>query len=193
VQWFRDGLKAIGAASEIDLLAQQGAGDSGVIFVPALSGLGTPHWEPRARGTIFGLTRATSVADLARATIEGVGFQVADLIDAINTDSPVKLQELRVDGGMARSDPFLQFQADLLGLPLRRSPQTESTALGAALLAGLGAGVWPNPEAAADLLRAGAQVFTPRQDDAWRTRAMARWREAVATVVEHYGRVGLGE
>lgn len=186
VQWFRDGLKAIGAAPEIGQLAMQASGDSGVIFVPALTGLGAPHWEPEARGTIFGLTRATSVADLARATIEGVAFQVADLIDAINADAPEPLRELRVDGGMARSDPFLQFQADLLGLPLQRSPQTESTALGAALLAGLGVSFWPDEATARELLLAGGSRFVPGRDDAWRTQALARWRKAVETVIGHY-------
>jgi glycerol kinase len=130
VQWFRDGLKAVGSAPEIDRLALEADPDSGVLFVPALTGLGAPHWQPEARGTLFGLTRATSVADMARAILEGVAFQVADLIDAMDADLPTPLADLRVDGGMARSDPFLQFQADLLGLTLRRSPQAESTALG---------------------------------------------------------------
>src|SRR5207248_6913310 len=98
---------------------------------------------------------ATTIADLARATLEGVAFQIADLIDAMNADLPTPLADLRVDGGMARSDPFLQFQSDLLGLPLRRSPQAESTALGAALLAGLGVGLWPDPASAAELLQEG--------------------------------------
>jgi glycerol kinase len=186
VQWFRDGLKAIGAAPEINELYHQGDPDSGVLFVPALTGLGAPHWEPAARGTIFGLTRATGVADLARATIEGVAFQVADLIDAINADLDRPLEALRVDGGMARSDPFLQFQADLLGLTLQRSPQPESTALGAALLAGLGAGLWPDPAAAASLLESGRQSFPPRRDPSWRSAAHRRWQHAVATVRRHY-------
>jgi glycerol kinase len=188
VQWFRDGLKAIGAAPEIDRLAEQGHEHSEVVFVPALTGLGAPYWEPEARGTIFGLTRATSVADLARATIEGVAYQIADLLGAVLADCPVPVTELRVDGGMARSDPFLQFQADLLGLPLRRSPQTESTALGAALLAGLGVGLWPSTASACDLLLAGGQVFNPRRDQDWRAQAVRRWQEAVATVVAHYRR-----
>jgi glycerol kinase len=186
VQWFRDGLKAVGAAPEIDALAEQSDGTSGVLFVPALTGLGAPHWEPDARGTIFGLTRGTTVADLARATLEGVAYQVADLIGAINADLPTPLSDLRVDGGMARSDPFLRFQADLLGLPLRRSPQTESTALGAALLAGLGVGLWPDAATAADRLQAGAQTFAPGRDDAWRAEALGRWRRAVETVRGHY-------
>ncbi|HMB03910.1 MAG TPA: glycerol kinase GlpK [Isosphaeraceae bacterium] len=189
VQWFRDGLKAVGAAPEIDRLCLDADPDSGVLFVPALTGLGAPHWEPEARGTLFGLTRATTVADLARATLEGVAFQIADLIGAMNADLTTPLADLRVDGGMARSDPFLQFQADLLGRPLKRSPNTESTALGAALLAGLGAGLWPDPSAAADLLQTGGQVFTPRRDPAWQIATLGRWHRAVEAVKRYY-RIG---
>ena len=185
VQWFRDGLKAIGAAPEINRLYHDANPDSGVLFVPALTGLGAPHWVPEARGTIFGLTRATSIADIARATLEGVSYQVADLIDAINADLSSPLTDLRVDGGMARSDPFLQFQADLLGLTLTRSPQTESTALGAALLAGVGGGMW-DAKQGASLLASGSQTFTPQRDQAWRAAAHARWKQAVATVCGHY-------
>jgi glycerol kinase len=187
VQWFRDGLKAVGAAPEIDRLYSQADPHSDVLFVPALTGLGAPHWEPEARGTIFGLTRATTLADLARATLQGVAYQVADLIAAINADLPIPLSDIRVDGGMARSDPFLQYQADLLGLTLRRSPQTESTALGAALLAGVGTGLWPDASAAVDRLQVGAQAFMPRHDAAWRDAALRRWQKAIETVCRHYG------
>lgn len=186
VQWFRDGLKAVGAAPEIDRLCLDADPLSGVLFVPALTGLGAPHWLPDACGTIFGLTRATSLADLARATLEGVAYQVADLIQAVQADLPTPLTELRVDGGMARSDPFLQFQADLTGLTLRRSPQTESTALGAAILAGMGVGLWPDLESVQSRLAATGQVFQPQKDDAWRGRAMSRWDHAVQTVTRHY-------
>jgi glycerol kinase len=186
VQWFRDGLKAIGASYEINPLSMESDPAMDVIFVPALTGLGAPYWNPAARGTIFGLTRATSVADLARATLEGVAFQVADLIDSMNQDLGYSLTDLRVDGGMARSDPFLQFQADLLGLPIQRSPQTESTALGAALLAGLGAGLWPDPSSIIQSLQSGGQTFTPRRDDEWRKRAQERWRHAIDSVIKHY-------
>ena len=186
VQWFRDGLKAVGAAPEIDRLSLDADPESGVLFVPALTGLGAPHWEPAARGTIFGITRATTVADLARATLEGVAFQVADLIDAMVADLDQPLSDLRVDGGMARSDPFLAFQADLLGLPLRRSPQSESTALGAALLAGVGVGLWPDAETAAALLGEGTQTFAPARDPAWRDATLRRWRRAVETTRNHY-------
>src|SRR5262249_4133860 len=186
VQWFRDGLKAIGASYEINPLSLESDPSMDVIFVPALTGLGAPYWQPQARGTIFGLPRATSVADLARATLEGVAFQVADLIPAMNQDLGYPLSDIRVDGGMARSDPFLQFQANLLGLPIHRSPQTESTALGAALLAGLGAGLWPDPSSAIERLQSGGQTFTPARDDPWRKQAHDRWRHAVDSVIQHY-------
>jgi glycerol kinase len=186
VQWFRDGLRAIGEAPEIDTLAQRGDPESELIFVPALTGLGAPYWEPRARGAIFGLTRATSVADLARATLEGVAFQVGDLIDAMTSDLGSPLADIRVDGGMARSDPFLQFQSDVLGLAIHRSPQTESTALGAGLLAGMGVGLWREPLLVIERLQAGAQTFTPARDEAWRTKAHAAWRAAVVSVIQHY-------
>jgi glycerol kinase len=186
VQWFRDGLKAVGAAPEIDRLCLEANPDSEVVFVPALTGLGAPHWEPEARGTMFGLTRATTIADLARATLEGVAFQVADLIDGMDADLPTPVSDLRVDGGMARSDPFLQFQADVLGMPLRRSPFPESTALGAALLAGLGVGLWPDVATAVELLRTGSQIVSPRHDDAWRAVALGRWHHAIESVKEHY-------
>lgn len=186
VQWFRDGLKAVGAAPEINPLCEQSDPGSEVLFVPALTGLGAPHWQPDARGTIFGLTRATSIADLARATLEGVAYQVADLIDSMNADLPAPLSDLRVDGGMARSDPFLKFQADLLGFPIVRSPNPESTALGAALLAGLGVGLWPQLDDALDLLKAGGESIPPGRDDAWRNTSLVRWRHAVETVKRHY-------
>jgi glycerol kinase len=186
VQWFRDGLKAVGAAPEIDRQCLEANPNSGVLFVPALTGLGAPHWEPEARGTLFGLTRATSVADLARATLEGVAFQIADLIAAMNADLSTPLTDLRVDGGMARSDPFLQFQADLLNLAIRRSPQPESTALGAALLAGLGVGFWSDARAATELLQSGGQTFSPARDSTWRTSTLRQWHHAVETVRLHY-------
>jgi glycerol kinase len=185
VQWFRDGLKAIGASPEIDPLALDSDPASEVIFVPALTGLGAPYWEPAARGAIFGLTRATGVADLARATLEGIALQVADLVDAMSADLGTRLTDIRVDGGMARSDPFLQFQADILGLPLYRSPQTESTALGAALLAGLGAALWSSLEAAAELLQSGAKTVQPARGQTWRDQAMLRWRRAVDAVIKY--------
>jgi glycerol kinase len=186
VQWFRDGLKVIHSAPEIGDLALQGKPDTEVVFVPAFTGLGSPHWQPDARGTIFGLTRDTTLADIARAALEGVAFQVADLIEAIEEDLSELLPALNVDGGMSRSDAFLGFQADVLGRPVVRSPESESTALGAALLAGLGAGVWPDRDAALALLASGGQTFEPARDAAWRSKALERWRRAVETTRGHY-------
>ncbi len=186
VQWVRDGLKAVASAPEINPLAEKSDPASGLIFVPALTGLGAPYWNPEARGTIFGLTRATSLADLARATLEGVAFQVADLIDAIVTDTGMPLEEMSVDGGMSDSDLFLQLQADILALSLRRSLQREATALGAGVLAGLGAGLWGSV-ADAFASQTGAQRrFVPEKGNDWRHEAMARWRRAIAAVNGYY-------
>lgn len=186
VQWFRDGLKAIGNAPMIDQLSLEANADSELIFVPALVGLGAPHWCPEARGTIFGVTRGTSVADLARATLEGIAFETADLLAAAAADLGAPIDELRVDGGLARSDPFLQYQGDLLGVSIRRGAETESTALGAALLAAVGVGLLSDLETAVKTLETGGRVFSPRIDAATRERKIDRWRHAVETVVRHY-------
>ena len=142
VQWLRDGLHLFKEAAAIECLAADSNSDQPVLFVPGFVGLGAPHWVPEARGVLFGLTRGTTVADVSRATLEGVAFQVGDLIGAAGQDAGRPMEALRVDGGMARNAWFLQCQADLLGLPVIQSTQSESTALGASLLAGLKAGVW---------------------------------------------------
>src|SRR6185369_2423281 len=142
IQWLRDGLGLIGKSSEVDALAASVPDTGGVHFVPALSGLGAPYWDPHARGTIVGLTRGSNRAHLARAALESIAFQTADLIEAMQQDAGHPLSELRVDGGAARNDLLLQFQADLLGVPVLRPANTETTAFGAASLAGLGAGFW---------------------------------------------------
>jgi glycerol kinase len=185
VQWLRDGLKLFQTAEQVEGLARQAQDDTELIFVPALVGLGAPHWQPEARGTIFGVTRATSVADLARAALEGVAWQVVDLVDAAAYDAPAGLRELRVDGGMARNAFFLQLQADLLGRPVLGAPHTEATVLGAALLAGLRAGFWPNLESLSRLPRE-EQRFEPRLAEPARQARLAKWRKAVATTVRHY-------
>lgn len=182
VQWFRDGLKAVGAAPEINPLADQADPHSELIFVPALTGLGAPYWNPEARGTIFGLTRSTSQADMARATLEGVAFQVADLIDSIVADTGQPLVDMSVDGGMSDSDLFLQLQSDILGFELRRSLQREATALGAGVLAGLGIGLWESVEHAFATHSSVQKRFTPARDLSWRTVALTRWRKAIAAV-----------
>ena len=169
---------------EIDRLALDAHPGSEVLFVPALTGLGAPHWRPEARGTLFGLTRATSVADLARATLEGVAYQVADLIAAMNADLRTPPADLRVDGGMARSDPFLQFQADALGRPVARAGQSESTALGAAFLAAVGAGLADEKKLSA--LMSAATRFEPKMPAAEREQKLAAWRKAVRAVIAFY-------
>ena len=185
VQWLRDGLKFFDRAEAIEALAEQSDPEQPVIFVPGFVGLGAPHWVPEARGVLFGLTRGTSTADLGRATLEGVAFQVADLVEAAGKDAATPLHGLRVDGGMARNAWFLQRQADILGLPVLSAKQSESTALGAAYLAGLHVGLWPDLES---LRRLGqeARRFEPRWGDEERARRLAQWRRAVQAVVAFY-------
>jgi glycerol kinase len=156
-----------------------------VLFVPGFVGLGAPHWVPEARGVIFGLTRATSAADLGRAALEGVAFQVADLIDAAEKDLASEGRAaLKVDGGMARNDWFLQFQADALGRPVARAAESESTALGAAFLAALGAGLADQTKLAAR--EAASTRFEPKLPAPDRERKLAVWRKAVRAVIGFY-------
>ena len=142
VQWLRDGLRLIKSSAEVEALATSVPDNGGVYFVPAFTGLGAPHWDPDARGTITGLTRGSTAGHIARAAVESMAFQTADLIAAMQADSGIPLAELRVDGGAARNNALMQFQADLLGVPVVRPKITETTALGAAFLAGLAVGYW---------------------------------------------------
>jgi len=144
VQWLRDGLGIIKSASEIEPLAASVPDNGGVYFVPAFAGLGSPHWDPYARGTISGLTRGSTAAHIARAALESIAYQTADVLDAMQADAGIAIRELRVDGGAARDDFLMQFQADVLGVPVVRPRVTETTALGAAYLAGLATGYWKN-------------------------------------------------
>jgi glycerol kinase len=147
VQWIRDGLGLVRTAADIEPLALSVADNGGVYLVPAFAGLGAPHWDPYARGTIVGITRGTTAGHIARAAVESIAYQVADLLDAMARDSGIALTELRVDGGAAANNALMQFQADLLGVPVVRPSVTETTALGAAYLAGLGVGFWPSVDA----------------------------------------------
>jgi glycerol kinase len=185
VQWLRDGLKLFDTAPAIEELAARSDPEQPVIFVPGFVGLGAPHWLPEARGVLFGLTRGTSAADVSRATLEGVAFQVADLIDAAALDAGTRLHQLRVDGGMARNAWFLQCQADILGLPVIQTPHSEATALGAAYLAGLSAGVWPDLDALRRL-DTEAGRFEPRLDEPTRQRRHKQWQRAVQAVIRFY-------
>jgi glycerol kinase len=178
VQWLRDGLGLIARSSDIELLAARAPDNGGVCFVPAFSGLGAPHWDPAARGAILGLTRGTTAAHLARAAIESIALQSADLLDAMQADSGRRLRELRVDGGATVNDALLQFQSDLLRVPVIRPRTTETTALGAAYLAGLAVGFWKDRAEIARLW--GRQrTFRPRAPRAAMQRLQHDWRRAV--------------
>jgi glycerol kinase len=185
VQWLRDGLKLFSQAADSEKLAQFSNLNEPVIFVPGFVGLGAPHWIPDARGVLFGLTRGTTAADLARATLEGVAFQVADLVDAANRDSPTPLRALRVDGGMAANQWFLQCQADLLGLPVIPSSRGEATAWGAASLAGLQAGIWSD-RAEWQRLAGEDRTFTPQMPGQIREQHLNQWHRAVKAVIAYY-------
>jgi glycerol kinase len=185
VQWLRDGLRLLDRAPAVEELAARSDPEQPVLFVPGFVGLGAPHWVPEARGVLFGVTRGTTAADLGRATLEGVAFQVADLIEAAAADAGAPLRALRVDGGMAANAWFLQCQADVLGLPVVQSPHSEATALGSAYLAGLRAGVWKGTDELRRLSPEGRR-FEPRLSPQERRRRLDHWRRAVAAVVAFY-------
>jgi len=178
IQWLRDGLGIIARAPEIDELASSVPDAGGVHFVPALAGLGAPYWDPHARGAILGITRGTTRAHLARATLEAIAFQSAELIEAMAADSGIALTELRVDGGAAASNLLLQVQADLLGVPVVRPKVTQTTALGAAYLAGLGVGFWKDEREIAALWSR-ERVFEPRMARGEAAERLGEWRRAV--------------
>ena len=179
VQWLRDELQIIRSAAEIEELAASVPNTAGVYFVPAFSGLGAPHWDQYARGTIGGLTRGSNRAHIARAALEGIAFQIADIIDAMETDSGVPLKELRVDGGAARNNLLMQIQADLLGVPVTRPSNPETTVLGATYLAGLAVGFWPDRDTIAKQWQADRR-FTPAIDETERRARHAGWSQALA-------------
>jgi glycerol kinase len=162
LQWLRDGLGIIDDAAEAGPLTESVADTGGVVFVPAFTGLGSPYWDPAARGAVLGLTRGTTRAHIVRAAVEAMGWQTADVVDAIAASGGTAVTELRVDGGASVMDVLCQFQADLLGVTVRRPVMRETTALGAALLAGLGVGIWASPEEAAGAWHEDAS-FTPRR------------------------------
>jgi glycerol kinase len=178
VQWLRDGLGLIRKSEEVEALAKSVPDNGGVYFVPAFVGLGAPHWDSYARGSIFGLTRGTTAGHLARAAVESIAYQVADLLDAMRRDSGDAVQELRVDGGAAANDSLMQFQANILGVPVVRPAVTETTALGAAYLAGLAVGFWGSDMDAAASGK--DRRFEPRMPASEARLLRERWSEAVA-------------
>jgi len=178
VQWLRDGLGIIGSARETEALARSIDSNENVYFVPALAGLGAPHWDPDARGVLVGLTRGTTRAHLARAALEAICYQSRDVVDAMRSESALTIPELRADGGAATNAFLMQFQADILGVPVVVPPVSETTALGAAYLAGLGSGFWTSKDEVAALWRQAAR-YEPAMDHGERERLYARWRRAV--------------
>jgi len=179
VQWLRDGLGIVRTSSDIEPLANSVSDNGGVYFVPAFVGLGAPHWDSYARGALFGLTRGSTAGHVARAALESIAFQVADLMDAVQTDTGISLRELRVDGGASANDSLMQFQADILGVPVVHPSMTETTALGAAFLAGLAAGVWKELNAISDLPRE-ERRFEPHMPRSKAENMRQRWNEAVS-------------
>lgn len=175
VQWLRDGLEVIEGASEIEELASSVPDSDGLVFVPALTGLGAPHWDPYARGTLFGITRGTTKAHLARATLEAIAFSVRDVVEAIGQDTDSTLASLRVDGGAAANNLLMQLQADCLATKVIRGRNLESTGLGAAFLAGLGSGVWQSQEELKGVFQLD-RVFEPETFDQWQ---YVNWQRAI--------------
>ena len=175
IQWLRDGLRIIDTAAETDALARTVEESGGVVFVPALTGLGAPHWDPDARGAILGLTRGTTRAHIVRAALEAIAFEVRDVVDVMTRDAGVALPELSVDGGASANDLLCQLQADQLEVPVRRPVVAETTALGAAFLAGLATGVWSSTDELRDTWRLDRRFEPGAADDA----AHDRWRAAV--------------
>ena len=178
VQWLRDSLGIIRSSSEVEALAAGARDNGGVYFVPAFAGLGSPHWDPYARGTIVGLTRGAGAAHIARAALESIAYQTADVLHAMESDAGIKLAELRVDGGATQNNFLMQFQADLLGVRVVRPKVFETTALGAAYLAGLGAGYWKDA-AEISAQRQTERVFDPAMERAEAARLMEEWRKAL--------------
>lgn len=178
VQWLRDGLGIIRESQEVEALAAKVPDAGGVYLVPAFAGLGAPHWDPYARGALVGLTRGTQAAHIARAALEGIAFQVADILHAMEADAGIRLRELRVDGGASMNNLLLQFQADLLKVPVARPKVAETTALGAAYLAGLAVGFWKNQAEIATQWQMDRR-FVPAMKSSERVRRSAGWAKAL--------------
>jgi glycerol kinase len=179
VQWLRDNLGMLDAAADVEALAASVASSDGVLMIPAFTGLGAPHWDPNARASLLGMSRSTGRAQIARAALESIALQSADLLHAMRQDGCAELAELRVDGGASANNLLMQYQADVLGVPVLRPHITESTALGAAHLAGLGCGAWRGLAAAHGLWQL-ERAFEPRWSQDQRDATLARWRRALA-------------
>lgn len=182
VQWLRDGLKIIRQSADVQPLATSVEDTDGVVVVPAFSGLGAPHWNPYARGTIFGITRGTTDAHIARATLESIAYQTVDVLKAMESDAGLPIAELRVDGGATVNDLMMQFQSDILPVKVLRPEIIETTALGAAYLAGLAVGFWESIDAISSQWRVSGS-FVPQKNDEWRKTKLGLWHKAVKAVL----------
>jgi glycerol kinase len=178
IQWLRDGLKILSQAPESEPLAKSIRSNDGVYFVPAFVGLGAPHWDMYARGTILGITRGTTQAHIVRAALESIAYQTRDVLESMEADAGTKLKELRVDGGAVANDFLMQFQADILGVPVIVQQTHETTALGAAFLAGLAVGVWRDQEEITRQAK-GRKRYLPAMASRQRETLYRRWKRAV--------------
>lgn len=178
IQWLRDGLRMIETSSESECLAQSSTSDDEVYVVPAFTGLGAPYWDSNARGSVFGLTRGTSKEDFVKATLQSIAYQVRDVIDTMQVDSGIDIQQLRVDGGAAMNNLLMQFQADILGIDIARAKNLETTALGAAFLAGLSVGYWESMDELKELNATG-QLFQATMNESRKEKLYKGWRKAV--------------
>jgi glycerol kinase len=184
IQWIRDGLQLIKSSSESEVLAKKVKDTGGVYLVPAFVGLGTPYWDSSARGAIVGLTRGTKKEQVVRAALEALAYQTRDVVDAMLKDSHLKLKELRVDGGASKNNLLMQFQADILKVRINRPKVVETTALGAAFLAGLNVGFWKN-SSELKRIRRGDRVFEPQMKEETREELWRGWKKAVGQVLTH--------
>ena len=178
VQWLRDGIQIIESAEETEVIANRVNDSAGVVVVPAFTGLGAPYWDADARGAIFGLTRGTSREHIVRATLESIAYQSADVVTAMMVDASTPLERLRVDGGAVANNFLMQFQADILGIDVERPKRIETTALGAAYLAGITTGVWQDPDKLENHREIDC-VFSPKMDTHQRQKKLANWRDAI--------------
>ncbi|HEY6608687.1 MAG TPA: FGGY-family carbohydrate kinase, partial [Candidatus Limnocylindria bacterium] len=183
VQWIRDGLRVITESADIEKLAGKVSDTEGVYMVPAFVGLGAPYWDQYARGAIVGLTRGSTIEHIARATIDSMAYQTREVLEAMEADSGVKLTELKVDGGAVVNNDLMQFQADILGVAVERPQVSETTALGAAYLAGLAVGFWKDTN---DVTNNWAldRRFEPQMDEAKRAKLYAGWKKAVQRALD---------
>ena len=178
IQWLRDGLRMIENSADSEGLAKASKGNNEVVVVPAFTGLGAPYWDSDARGAVFGLTRGTTKEDFVKATLQSIAYQARDVIDTMNKDAGIDIPLLKVDGGAANNDWLLQFQADILGTKVQRASNLETTALGAAYLAGLAVGFWESMDEIKDMYEEGG-VFEPQMADAEREKLYQNWKLAV--------------